>query len=142
MLDQRHFVDYEDLGKLQYLGQALKESLRLHPPIAGLSRFTHQDIKLGGYHIPAGTVVGLNLYTVQRFGNVWENPDHFDPDRFSPEAKISSDIYFPFSIGPRTCIGKTIAQFEAKVLMARLYQQFEVVLSSLIVQWSMKKHLL
>lgn len=131
MLGQRHFVDYEDLGKLQYLGQTLKESLRLHPPIPGLSRFTPKDIELGGYHIPGRTGVILSEYAIQRSGDVWENPDHFDPDRFAPsETNISSDTYFPFSLGPRTCIGKTLAQFESKVIMARLYQQFEVMLSS------------
>jgi cholesterol 24(S)-hydroxylase len=131
VLEGRQFVDYEDLGKLQYLGQALKESLRLHPPIPGFTRFTHKDIELGGYHIPAGTGIVLSEYVTQRSEDVWFNPDLFNPDRFSPsQPTISGDTYFPFSIGPRTCIGKTLAQFESKVIMARLYQEFELILSS------------
>ena len=57
----------------------------------------------------------------------WESPDDFDPDCFSPSRKdaISQSAFFPFSLGPRTCIGKTLAQFEAKVLMARLLREFK-----------------
>ena len=69
----------------------------------------------------------MSNYTIQKSANVWEDPDVFDPDRFSPARKenISQAKYFPFSLGPRTCIGKTLAQFEAKVLMARVLREFK-----------------
>lgn len=60
----------------------------------------------------------------------WKDPEKFDPMRFSLKEKIGrpSTLYLPFSFGPRTCIGKTLAQFEAKVILARLFQQFDLQL--------------
>ncbi|XP_068683870.1 cholesterol 24-hydroxylase-like [Montipora foliosa] len=132
VLGSRQFVEYNDLGNLQYLGQALKEGLRLHPPVAGTGRISTKDVDLGGHVVPAGTQLNISWYAIHRIPEVWPKPDEFDPDRFSPESKSSSfglrSAYFPFSLGPRTCIGQTFAQFEARVLMARLLQEFEFTL--------------
>ena len=132
VLGARQFVEYNDLGNLQYLGQTLKEGLRLHPPVPGTSRVTTKLEELGGYQIPSGTPVGVSWFTLHRSPEIWYEPHNFDPDRFSPDAKSSSNgvrsAYFPFSVGPRTCIGQTFAQFEARVLMARLLQEFELTL--------------
>ncbi|KAK3751999.1 hypothetical protein QZH41_010967, partial [Actinostola sp. cb2023] len=57
VFEEKRYVGYEDLGKLEYLGQILKESLRLHPPVTGLSRYNYNEIELGGYKIPAGTEI-------------------------------------------------------------------------------------
>ncbi|EDO38396.1 predicted protein [Nematostella vectensis] len=125
-------VDYEDLNLLKYVNQTLKESLRLHPPISGLSRMTTKDITLNDVIIPKDTCVILSQFVTHRDPEVWNDPDTFDPERFALEnvGRISSSMYFPFSLGPRSCIGNYLAQFEAKVIMARLYQQFKVVLVS------------
>lgn len=121
---------YEDLGKLEYLGQTLKESLRLHPPIGAISRYCEAEIELGGFKIPAGTYISVSQFVIHHSEEVWLDAKKFNPDRFnaSKDGNIMGNMYFPFSIGPRSCIGKTFAQFEAKVLIARLYQDFEVEL--------------
>lgn len=120
-------VEYEDLGKLQYLDQTLKESLRVHPPVGSTQRVTQKEENFRGYKLPAKTSVVLPCFTIHKSAEFWESPDVFDPDRFSPAQKdnISQAKYFPFSLGPRTCIGKTLAQFEAKVLMARVLREFK-----------------
>ena len=132
MLGSCQFVKYNDLGNLLYLGQTLKEGLRLHSPVGGTSRITVKEEDLGGYLVPANTSVSVSLFVLHHLPEVWAEPKKFDPDRFSPESKISSNAlrsaYFPFSFGPRTCIGQTFAQFEARVLMARLLQEFELTL--------------
>ena len=132
MLGCRQFVEYEDLGNLQYLGQTLKEGLRLHPPITGTARITTKEENLGEHFIPAGTTLNFSWYVLHRLPELWHEPETFDPDRFSPDTKNSSNglgsAYFPFSMGPRTCIGQTFAQFEARVLMARLLQEFKLTL--------------
>ncbi|KAL9961373.1 hypothetical protein ACROYT_G030297 [Oculina patagonica] len=127
VLGCRHNVEYEDLGKLQYLDQTLKESLRIHPPVGFTQRIVQKEENFGGYKIPAKTCITVPCYTIHKSTKFWENPDVFDPGRFSPGQKenISQSKYFPFSLGPRTCIGKTLAQFEAKVLMARVLRQFK-----------------
>ncbi|XP_068729246.1 cholesterol 24-hydroxylase-like [Montipora capricornis] len=132
VLGCRQFVEYKDLGNLQYLGQSLKEGLRLHPTVNGTSRIATKDEMLGEHFIPAGSSVTLSWYVLHRLPELWPEPEKFDPDRFSPDAKNSSNslgsAYFPFSMGPRTCIGQTFAQFEARVLMARLLQEFKLTL--------------
>ena len=130
VLGSRHYVTYMELGALQYLGQTLKEGLRLHPPIGGFTRITVEQENIGGYVFPARTPVNLSSFVVHRIPNAWQAPDEFDPDRFSPASisGISRAAFFPFSLGPRSCIGQTLAQFEARVLMARLPQEFELKL--------------
>ena len=127
VLGRRRHVEYEDLGKLQYLDQTLKESLRMHPPVGTTQRVVQKEDSFGGYKIPAKTCVVISQHMIQKSAEFWESPDVFDPDRFSPVQKenISQAKYFPFSLGPRTCIGKTLAQFEAKVLMARVLREFK-----------------
>lgn len=130
VLGCRQFVEYVDLGNLQFLGQTLKESLRLHPPIGGTTRITTKDENIGGHLLPRGTSVNISAFIMHRYSGAWQEPDKFDPDRFSPASKgeIPHSVFFPFSLGPRTCIGQTFAQFEARVLMARLLQEFELSL--------------
>ncbi|XP_068730892.1 cholesterol 24-hydroxylase-like [Montipora capricornis] len=132
VLGSRQFVEYSDLGNLQYLGQTLKEGLRLHPPVTGTSRITTKEENFGGYLIPAKTILLFSWFIIHRLSELWPEPEKFDPDRFSPEAKDSSNAlrsaYFPFSMGPRFCIGQTFAQFEARVVMAKLLQEFELTL--------------
>ena len=119
-------VEYEDLGKLKYLDQTLKESLRMHPPVGSTQRVMQKEENFRGYKLPAKTCVIISDFIIQNSAEFWETPDVFDPDRFSPAKKenISQSKYFPFSLGPRTCIGKTLAQFEAKVVMARVLHEF------------------
>ncbi|XP_078350240.1 cholesterol 24-hydroxylase-like [Oculina patagonica] len=130
VLGSRQFVEYKDIGNLQFLGQTLKEGLRLHPPVTGTSRVTTKEENIGGYIFPQGTSVNISSFIMHRFSEAWKEPTLFDPDRFSPEAKgeIPHSVFFPFSVGPRTCIGKTFAQIEARVFMARLLQEFELSL--------------
>lgn len=130
VLGSRQLVEYKDLGNLQFLGQTLKESLRLHPPISGTTRVTTKEENIGGHILPAGTSVNISIFIMHRFSEAWKEPLKFDPDRFSPAAKggIPQNVYFPFSLGPRTCIGQTFAQIEARLFMARLLQEFELTL--------------
>lgn len=123
-------MEYKDLGNPQFLGQTLKEGLRLHPPIPYITRITTKDEKIGGFLFPVGTAVNISMFILHRLSDAWSEAEKFDPDRFSPEAKtpIQQSKFFPFSLGPRTCIGKTLAEFEARVLMARLLQEFELTL--------------
>ena len=99
----------------------------MHPPIGSTQRILQKEDNFGGYKIPENTPVVISCFTIHKAPEFWENPSEFDPDRFSPSRKeaISQSEYFPFSLGPRTCIGKTLAQFEAKVLMARVLREFK-----------------
>ncbi|NXR24740.1 CP46A hydroxylase, partial [Cinclus mexicanus] len=125
ILGAKRDVDYEDLGKLTYLSQILKESLRLYPPVSGTLRRLEKEDVINGIRIPANTTVFLNTYVMGRMEKFFKDPLTFDPDRFSKDAPKPYYCYFPFSLGPRSCIGQVFAQMEVKVVMAKLLQRFE-----------------
>ncbi|XP_072284118.1 cholesterol 24-hydroxylase-like [Pyxicephalus adspersus] len=125
VIGSRRDLEYDDLGKLQYLSQVLKESLRLYSPAPGTSRAIEKETVIGGLRIPAGSSLMFNSYVMGRMEEFYPDPLVFNPDRFHPDAPKPYFSYFPFSLGPRSCIGQVFAQMEAKVVMAKLLQRFE-----------------
>lgn len=117
-----------DMGQLNFLDQVIKEALRLYPPIHLGSRIAAQDFEFDEFVIPAGTRVLYSIYLSHRHPDFWENPHRFDPDRFAPEVARQRPpyLYLPFGGGPRNCIGTAFAQVEAKVVLARLLQRYEL----------------
>uniref|UniRef100_A0A8C5Q460 Cholesterol 24-hydroxylase n=1 Tax=Leptobrachium leishanense TaxID=445787 RepID=A0A8C5Q460_9ANUR len=128
VIGSKRDLDYEDLGKLKYLSQVLKETLRLYPTAPGTSRGLHEELVINGVRIPPKTTVMFNSYIMGRMEEYFEDPLTFNPDRFHPEAPKPNFTYFPFSLGPRSCIGRVFAQMEAKVVMAKLIQRFNFTL--------------
>lgn len=117
-----------DLANLPYLRQVLDESLRLFPPAWIIGRRAIMEDEIGGYHVPAGTVIAICIYALHRHPIFWDNPDQFDPDRFTPERSAHRNryAYIPFSIGPRQCIGNTFGLLEASLVLACIVQRFEL----------------
>ncbi|MCC7209359.1 MAG: cytochrome P450 [Anaerolineae bacterium] len=113
---------------LNYMEQVIKETLRLYPPIHLGSRLAAEDIDGPGWAIPAGRRVLYSIYLTHRDRTYWPDADRFDPDRFSPEhaRQHSPYQYLPFGGGPRNCIGRAFAQVEAKIVLARILQRFEL----------------
>ena len=117
-----------DLASLPYLRQVLDESLRLFPPAWIIGRRALVDDEIGGYHVPAGTVIAICIYTLHRHAAFWEEPERFYPQRFTPECIATREryAYIPFSIGPRQCIGNGFALLEASLILACIAQRFEL----------------
>jgi cytochrome P450 len=118
----------DDVPKLEYTTRVLLESMRLYPPIFVLMRCPKEDDEIGGYHVPAGSNVVLCAYVTHRHPEFWENPEGFDPDRFTPEraAGLHRMAYFPFSGGPRKCIGNTFAMIQMPIVLAMVTQRFRL----------------
>eukprot|EP00897_Mesotaenium_endlicherianum_P009449 jgi/Mesen1/8532/ME000482S07990 len=121
---------YEDIseGKLPYLTMAVKEALRLYPPIPLFPRkVAADDILPGGYKIPAGDVVFMSTYAMGRNSTHWPDPLTFDPERFLPEqeAERPKCAWVPFGAGPRMCLGAAFAQMSVVQLAAALLQRFK-----------------
>jgi cytochrome P450 len=118
----------EDLGQLVYLDQVIKETLRLYPPIHLGSRIAATNLAFQDYSFPAGTRILYSIYLSHRHESYWPNATRFDPDRFAPEEvrRRPPYLYLPFGGGPRNCIGMAFAQVEAKVILARLLQKYEL----------------
>ncbi len=118
----------EDLPRLDYTRMVVEETLRLFPPAYILSRKVKQDDVIGGYLIRAGTAVDFSPWLTHRHPEFWEEPEAFRPERFSPEqvARRPRFAYFPFSGGPRQCIGNNFALMEAQLIVACVAQRFQL----------------
>ena len=94
-----------------------------------LARLAIKDCTIKGLHIKKGTVILVPSYSIQRDPEYYANPDKFDPEHFSAEAKQSRDpyAYIPFGHGPRNCIGMRYAIFQMKITIARILKQFSFV---------------
>src|SRR5574337_706498 len=122
---------YAQTHELPYLSQILDETLRLWPTAPAFTRRPYADIVLGGkYRIEADRAVVVLTGALHRDPKIWgDNPEAFDPDRFSPEnrAKIPPNAYKPFGTGQRACIGRQFALQEATLVLAMLLQRFDFV---------------
>jgi cytochrome P450 len=119
------YRDTEDLAVTQ---RVLHETMRLYPPGWLLSRRAIGPDRLGGYDLPAGTVVLLAPYLVHRHPRHWDAPEEFRPDRFRPEAvdRRHKYAYIPFAVGPRHCIGENVAMFEMIIHVAMVARRFRM----------------
>ncbi|HEX2285413.1 MAG TPA: cytochrome P450, partial [Mycobacterium sp.] len=118
----------DDIPRLTYTVQVLRESLRLCPPAPTGTRLAHRDIQVGGYRVPAGTMLVVARMAVQRDPVLWEAPLKFDPDRFSPDKmrKLDRWQYIPFGGGPRSCIGDHFAMLETTLALATVIRRAEI----------------
>jgi cytochrome P450 len=118
----------EDVARLPYLGMILSESLRLYPPAWAIPRRPLADDEIRGYRIPAGSTVLVSPYVTHRHPDFWDNPEGFDPERFTLAAVKDRHrfAYFPFGGGPRMCIGNNFALMEATLTAAMILQRYEI----------------
>jgi cytochrome P450 len=120
----------EDLPKLKYTKQVLEETMRLYPPAWAFERRAIEADRIGGYDVQPGTTIAIAPFILHRNPKYWENPEGFDPDRFTPERAEGRPkfAYLPFGGGPRVCIGNGFAMMEAQLILARTIQRYRVSL--------------
>lgn len=126
-------VEEFHLSKLTYMNAVIKETLRLHPPLPFLlPRFPSKSTTIGGYSIPKGTKIFLNVWAIQRDPSVWENPNEFVPERFlsgeGSQVQFSSGNNFgfiPFGSGRRICAGVPLAERIVIYILASFLHLFE-----------------
>jgi cytochrome P450 len=110
-----------DLPRLTLTRRILQESMRLYPPAWIIGRSVIGPDEIGGYEIPARSILFVSPYVVHRHPALWENPEGFDPQRFAQEPPRGA--YFPFGGGPRMCIGNGFASMEAELALATIAQR-------------------
>jgi cytochrome P450 len=122
----------EDLPKMPFTLQVLKESMRLYPPAYVTGRKATRDVTVGGVPVREGQVVLVNIAGIHRRAESFADPDRFDPDRFLPELekKLPPMGYMPFGGGPRVCIGNHFALMEGHLVLATLARRLRFDLLS------------
>jgi cytochrome P450 len=117
---------HADIRRLKFARNVFSETLRLYPPIAFLPRDAACPMTMRDKTIARGSVVHVSPWLMHRHRRYWQKPDEFDPDRFDrPETQEPlRSCYFPFSKGPRVCIGASFAQQEAILALACLVRRF------------------
>jgi cytochrome P450 len=120
---------FEDLPALEYTQRVIMEAMRIYPPAWVFARSAVKDDVIGGYRIPAEALVIISPYVTHRLPGLWADPERFDPDRFLPERSQGRPrfAYFPFSAGPRQCIGASIAMMEAQMIIAMAAQRYRLL---------------
>lgn len=115
--------------RLPYLQSVLKEVLRLYPPAYAFGRRALRDTAVGEHRVPAGTTVLMSPWAMHRDPTYFPDPEAFIPERWDDglASHLPRFAYFPFSSGPRRCVGSSYATMEATIAIATLLPRFKLV---------------
>jgi len=113
----------EEAMALPFLNAVIDEALRLHSPVWAWTKRALEEDEIRGHRIRAGSILYLSPYLTHRHPQFWERPEAFDPDRWTPELRERNKLaFFPFGMGPRTCVGRHFALLEIKLILIRILQ--------------------
>jgi unspecific monooxygenase len=120
-------LSLDKIQNISCLQCIIKETQRFQPIVPLVARITHAPITLNSFEIPDGYTIAPCIYLAGKYGQQWENPDQFLPERFY-EKNIDPYQYFPFGGGTRRCIGAAFAMFELQIMLAKILNQFTLSL--------------
>ncbi|MBZ5739179.1 cytochrome P450 [Nocardioides mangrovi] len=121
-------VSFQALRSIPVLESALKETLRLHPPLIILMRVVVEEIELAGHVIPAGTVVAASPRVSNRIAEDFPNPESFDPGRYiDPRQEDLQNrwTWIPFGAGKHRCVGNAFAMMQMKAIFSVILRDYE-----------------
>ena len=122
-------ISGDSLAAMHYTQQVLEETLRLYPPVWLFTRRSHELDELDDFDVAPATDIYLSPFVLHRTEHYWPDPDRFDPDRFVLADKAKKDRpFFPFSLGPRRCVGEYFSFLEMKVHLGLLLPRFRLQL--------------
>lgn len=111
----------DDFAKLDYVRAVVSEAMRIYPPAWLTGRRALEDTTIGEYAVSEGEIVLVSQYVTHRNPRYWDDPDRFDPERWTngrgPKEKFA---YFPFGGGNRLCIGERFAWLELVLAVATI----------------------
>jgi len=118
----------EDAFAFEYVEAVVKEAMRLYPPAHEIRREPAEDVTIGEYEIPKGSLLVLPTWVLHRDERFWDDPEAFRPERWlDSEADDRPEYaYFPFGGGPRRCVGQSFAMVEAQLVLATIAREWTV----------------
>jgi cytochrome P450 len=108
-----------------YLDAVVKETLRLRPPVSVVVRRLLRPATLGGYDLPAGTLIAPCVYLIHHREDVYEDPGSFVPERFL-ERRAAVPTWIPFGGGARRCLAASYAEQEMKRVVRTVLEEVEL----------------
>lgn len=104
----------------------IEETLRMYPPASRSDRIASDDYEYNGLKINKGLLIAIPIYAIQHDPNIYENPEEFNPDRFSDEnrKKRDNETFIPFGYGPRSCLGMRFALLEIKLILTTILSKY------------------
>lgn len=121
---------------MKYLDMVVSETLRKWPPAVVTDRKCTKEYLLKSNDgndvlLKRGDEIYIPIFNIHRDPTFYENPEKFDPERFSDENKrlIQPSTYLPFGLGPRNCIGSRLALMETKAIIFNVLSRFSIVRS-------------
>src|SRR6202161_3828501 len=120
-------LSHSDVPKFEFATQVIQEALRLYPPFWMVDRMALSDDHVGDLAIPRGSTVVVFVYGAHHSPQYWENPESFDPERFTKanEKLHSPFTYLPFGAGPRGCIGGNYAMLQILMILSVLLRKYD-----------------
>ncbi|ETE58368.1 Cytochrome protein, partial [Ophiophagus hannah] len=120
-------IIFFDQKKLPYTNAVIHEMQRLkYAVLIGAPRQSTKDVKIRGYHIPKGTIIGPDLLSVLHDPEQWETPKEFNPNHFlDKDGKFTErEEFLPFGTGQRACVGEQLARIELFIFLTSLLRAF------------------
>ncbi|MGD8826133.1 MAG: cytochrome P450, partial [Myxococcales bacterium] len=113
-------IAIDDLRELPYLEMCLKESLRRLPAVWIYGREAQEDLRLGAYFFPKGSILAISPLALGRNAKHFDHPMEYRPERWTRELErtLPRGAYVPFAAGPRVCLGKQFAMMEMRIVLA------------------------
>ncbi|MCA9771064.1 MAG: cytochrome P450, partial [Myxococcales bacterium] len=118
----------EDVPRLVYTQQVIRESLRLYSPSYAFARECVEADEMRGWRVPVGTTMVFSQWAVHRDPRTYEDPEAFRPERWTPAFMegLPRFAYFPFGGGPRVCVGAEMTMLEASLVLPTILQRFRL----------------
>jgi cytochrome P450 len=123
---------FDELARMPYVAQVIKESMRLYPPAYIVVREAQRSFEIGSHRVEKGELPFVNIFGIHRRADYYPEPEAFKPERFEParEKSLPRGAFIPFGAGPRVCIGNHFAAMEAQVVLATIVQRVKLELLS------------
>ncbi|WP_134738961.1 cytochrome P450 [Nocardioides sp. 503] len=121
-------ISFQALRSIPRLEAALKETLRLHPPLIILLRVVQEEIELAGHTIAPGTMVAASPKVSNRIPEDFPEPDSFDPGRYldpRQEDLVNRWTWIPFGAGKHRCVGSAFAMMQLKAIFSVILRDYE-----------------